>query len=82
MASNKVQHELCEAHHQQTATAEAHTQEPAQASHLLAKQEIVQLAYIAAHGLDTLLSYIDAIKSKYTDEWREVMEEEINILNK
>ena len=81
-ASNKVQRELREARRQQTATAKANTQEPVEASRPLAEQEIVQLAYMAAHGPDTPLSYADAIKSKYADEWREAMEEEINILNK
>jgi len=81
-ASNKVQRELREARRQQKAIAEANTQEPAEASRPLAEQEIVQLAYMAAQGPDTPLSYADAIKSKYADEWREAMEEEINILNK
>lgn len=79
-ASNKVQCELREAHHQQTATAEANTQEPAEASRPLAEQEIVQLVYMAAHRPDTPLSYADAIKSKYADEWREAMIEDINTL--
>jgi len=81
-ASNKVQHELREARRQQKAVAEANTQEPAEASRPLAEQEIVQLAYMAAHGPDTPLSYADAIKSKYADEWREAMIEEINTLIK
>jgi Reverse transcriptase (RNA-dependent DNA polymerase)/GAG-pre-integrase domain len=81
-ASNKVQRELREARRQQIAAAETNTQEPAKASRPLAEQKIVQLAYMAAHGPDTPLSYADAIKSKYADEWREAMEEEINILNK
>ena len=81
-ASNKVQHVLHEACHQQTATTEANIQEPTEASCPLAEQEIVQLAYMAAYGPDTPLSYADAVKSKYAEEWREAMEEEINILNK
>jgi len=81
-ASNKVQRELREARRQQTATAEANIQEPTEASRPLAEQEIVQLAYMAAHGPDTPLSYADAIKSKYADEWREAMTEEFNTLIK
>ena len=81
-ASNKVQRELCKACHQQTATAETNIQEPTEASRPLAEQEIVQLAYTAAHGPDTPLSYADAIKSKYADEWREAMTEEFNTLIK
>ena len=35
---------------------------------------------MATHGLDTLLSYHDAVKSPQANEWHIAMEEEFNLL--
>jgi hypothetical protein len=59
------------------AEAQVTPSEPSQPSQDL---EVAHLAYMAAYGPETPLSYHDAIKSSQADEWHKAMKEEFNML--
>ena len=61
-------------------TAEDTQSAPSKPSQPSRDFEVAHLAYMAAHGLETPLSYHDAVRSPQADQWHKAMEEEYNML--